>query len=237
MLTESLHENQKILRFVARARGTESEQAESLEERMARAPVRPVEAKKHVFTEGDQRSHLYRVESGMICLYKVLPDGRRQVLGFAHPGDLLGLEPSGAHQFNAQATRLSRLRCLPWRVEYAARRDPAFATAVWELIAQELARAHDLLLAIGNRSATERVAAFLRGLARRNEREGDDPTVIVLSMTRSDIGDLLALTIETVSRIFGKLRRREIIDLAQSSHVHIRDIEALERLATGAKDL
>jgi CRP/FNR family transcriptional regulator len=238
MLTEALDENQAILQLAARSRRTETEGPDSLEERLSRAPLRTVGTKKHVFTEGDHRSHLYRVESGTICLYKILPDGRRQILGFAYPGDLLGIGPSGPHRHNAQATRPSGLRCLPWRsVERAARLNPAFAMTVWELIAQELAGAHELLLTVGQRVATERVAAFLLGMARRNEREGEDPAVIVLSMTRADIGDLLALTIETVSRVFTRLRRAKVIDVAQSSHVHIRDIEALERLARGGKEL
>ena len=61
--------------------------------------------------------------------------------------------------------------------------------------------------------------------------------LIILPMTRTDIGDLLALTIETVSRVFSSLRRERIIDLAQSCEVRIRDMESLERLAKGGGDL
>ena len=238
MLAEALDANRPALQHVARSRQVDAEEPESLDERIARAPIRSVEAKEHVFTQGDQRSHLYRVEAGAICLYKVLPDGRRQVFGFAYPGDVLGLGSSGAHKLNAQATRLSRLRCLPWRsVERAARQNPALGITLWELFAQELTCAHNLLLTIGQRTAMERVAAFLVELSRRNARRGEDARLIVLPMTRTDIGDLLALTIETVSRILSQLRRHKIIDLEQSSRVRIRDIDALMRLARGGKDL
>jgi CRP/FNR family transcriptional regulator len=208
----------------------------SLDAHLSRAPVRAVEAKEHVFTEGDDRSHLYRVETGAICLYKVLPDGRRQVLGFAYPGDVVGL-PHGEHQFNAQATRPSRIRSLPWStVQHVARHDPALAIKLYEMISQELAAAHDLLLTTGQRTATERVAAFLLAMSRRAERKGGNAAMVELPMTRSDIGDFLGLTIETVSRTFTKLRQLEIIDLAQSTHVQILDIEALERVAEGGSD-
>jgi CRP/FNR family transcriptional regulator len=98
---------------------------------------------------------------------------------------------------------------------------------------RELTRAHDLLLTIGQRSAEERVAAFLLALSRRNASAGARPDLIALPMTRTDIGDLLALTIETVSRILSRMRRQGIIDLERSHMVRILDIQALARLATG----
>ena len=56
-----------------------------------------------------------------------------------------------------------------------------------------------------------------------------------LPMTRSDIGDFLGLTIETVSRTFTKLRMLGLIELRtrQSNHVKLVDIEELESLANG----
>ena len=119
----------------------------------------------------------------------------------------------------------------------AASGNPVLGIALCEAISQELAAAHELLLTTGQRTATERVAAFLLAISRRNARRGEDEFAIILPMTRTDIGDLLALTIETVSRVFSCLRRQKIIDLAQSRHVRIRDMEALERLARGGKDL
>ena len=208
-----------------------------LDAHISRAPVRAIEAKEHVFTEGDARSHLYRVETGAICLYKVLPDGRRQVFGFAYPGDVVGLGPLGEHQFNAQATKPCRLRSLPLStVHQIARHDPVLAIKLYEMISQELEAAHDLLLTTGQRTATERVAAFLLAMSRRSKRSGGDATTIHLPMTRSDIGDFLGLTIETVSRTFTKLRQLGIIDLEQSANVHIRDMQRLERLAEGGGD-
>jgi CRP/FNR family transcriptional regulator len=219
------------------SRRSEEPQPHSLDAHIARAPMRSVEAKEHIFTEGDRRSHLYRVETGAICLYKVLADGRRQVLGFAYPGDLVGLGPLGEHQFNAQATKPSRLRSLPWStVQQVARHDPGLGIELYEMISQELAAAHDLLLTTGQRTAVERVAAFLLAMSRRSERRGGHAAFVDLPMTRSDIGDFLGLTIETVSRTFTKLRQQGVIDLAQSTRVHILDTRTLERLAESGGD-
>ncbi len=209
----------------------------SLDAHLLRSPLRPLEAKEHLFTEGDDRSHLYRVEAGVVCLYKVLPDGRRQVLGFAYPGDLVGLGPTGEHQFNAQATQPSRVRSLSWAmVQQVARHDPSLAIRLYEMISLELAAAHDLLLTTGQRTAIERVASFLLAMVNRSRRIGRDPATIDLPMTRSDIGDFLGLTIETVSRTFTKLRHFEIIDLAQCNRVRVLDMNALERVAEGGSE-
>jgi len=80
------------------------------------------------------------------------------------------------------------------------------------------------------------VAGFLLAFSRRNERNGKDPSTIELPMTRTDIGDFLGLTIETVSRTFSKFKAMAVIELPQSNEVKVIDLEALERLAAGDND-
>jgi CRP/FNR family transcriptional regulator len=238
MLSEVLSTRYQVARPIAGAKAWSPSPQRTLEEQFSRAPVRAICAKEHAFAEGDSRTHLFRVESGAICLYKVMSDGRRQVLGFAYPGDLVGFGSHDSYQFNAQATKPTQLRLLSWNaVQHTARLDPALSLKLYEAISNELAAAHDLLLTTGQRSAAERLAAFLLAMSRRAEHNGQDPAVVDLPMTRADIGDFLGLTIETVSRTFTKLRQQRIIDLAQSAHVQLLDIEALEELAEGGGDL
>ena len=73
----------------------------------------PCREKKFLFAEGDSISHVYRIETGAIALYKVRADGRRQVMGFAYPGDIVGLGVDDEHTMNAQAMKATRVRCLP----------------------------------------------------------------------------------------------------------------------------
>src|SRR5438105_8039853 len=84
-------------------------QHSGLEQRLAQASLRRVEAKEFVFAEGDPTTHIFQVETGAGALYKVLCDGRRQVVGFAYPGDLIGLGAEGEHVMNAQAIKPTRL--------------------------------------------------------------------------------------------------------------------------------
>jgi CRP/FNR family transcriptional regulator len=215
-----------------------ADQAVGLEQRLARASLRRVEAKEFVFAEGDPATHLYQVETGAVALYKVLCDGRRQVLGFAYPGDLIGLGADGEHLINAQATKPTRLRCLPLSaLGQMARQDPRLAFRLYEALAGELAATRELMLTTGQRSASERLIAFLLALSRRNARKGQDPLVFDLPMTRTDIADFLGLTIETVSRTFTKLKLAGLIDLPQSSRVCLVDVERLRSLEGNDADV
>ena len=204
------------------------------EQRLAQAHLRRIEAKELLFAEGDEVSHLYRIETGAIALYKMLADGRRQIMGFAYPGDLIGLGIEREHVMNAQAIKPTRLRCLPAAsLRQAAAKDPALAIKLYEALAGELAATRDLLLTTGQRSALERVAGFLLAFSRRHDRNGLDATTFELPMTRTDIGDFLGLTIETVSRTFTKLKLLGLLELPQCSRVQLRDIDRLESLAEG----
>ena len=84
-----------------------------LERLLAQATLRRVESKEFAFMEGDPTTLIFQIETGAVALYKVLPDGRRQVVGFAYPGDLIGLGAQRIHTVNAQAIKPTRLRCLP----------------------------------------------------------------------------------------------------------------------------
>ena len=146
------------------------------EQSLAQASLRRVEAKEFVFAEGDPTTHLFRVETGAIALYKILNDGRRQIVGFAYPGDLIGLGAQGEHVMNAQAIKPTRLRCLPIAtLHHSAAKDPTLGFKLYEALARELAATRDLMLTTGQRSATERVVSFLLAFSRRNERNGQDP--------------------------------------------------------------
>lgn len=198
-------------------------------DRFERGTIRRIEAKEHVFCDGDPRTHVFRIEEGVIALSKLLGDGRRQIIEFAYPGDYIGLGTLREHIFDAQATCAAKVRCLSARaLEQEASRDASLALRLYKTVSAELAAARSLLVSVGQQSAMERVAGFLLGLSAR--AEGDE-NIVKLSMRRSDIADLLGLTIETVSRTITKLRTMKVIDVLRGTEVHILDSGRLVELA------
>lgn len=74
-------------------------------------------------------------------------------------------------------------------------------------------------------------AIFLLTLSQRNARNGKNPNLLNIPMTRCDIADLLGRTIETVSRSFTKLRQQRLIEIIRGSNIQIIDMEGLKEVA------
>jgi CRP-like cAMP-binding protein len=200
-------------------------------ERVAEGPGRIVGATTVLFHEGDSADALYEVVTGVFRATKVFQDGRRQVVAFAYPGDVIGFGHGEAYRFDCDALT-------PARVQVTARGDlgqvmrnrPELGEKLLAMAAGEVASMHDLSVLLCRKSAMERIAGFLASLASRTGKLGNDKRVS-LPMCRADIADHLGLTIETVSRNLTKLKVRRIIDLPDRGNFVIRDLERLQALA------
>jgi CRP/FNR family transcriptional regulator len=187
-----------------------------------------------VFAQGDEQDNIYEVVRGMICLYKLLPDGRRQVTGFLSTGQLLpasGID--GICAVTAEAvTDVTVCRYPRPAFERLIDEVPGFARRLLAMTSNELQAAQDQMLLLGRKVAAEKVASFLLLMAERQGVEVGTGSVDV-PMTRADIADYLGLTVETVSRTFTRLKRDRLIDLPTPNLVRVRDPERLEELAAG----
>jgi CRP/FNR family transcriptional regulator, anaerobic regulatory protein len=222
----------RLVRRPAIVVGINSPPAVTFEQSLSQSWLRRIEAKGIVFSEGDPATYIYRIESGAVALYNVVADGRRQILGFAYPGDLIGLGAPSEHLMNARAIKPTRLRCLP----VAALRqsaDPLIGFKLYDALAGELAATRNLVRTIARRSAIERVVGFLLALSRRNGQSALGRRCFDLPMSRGDIGDFLGLSVETVSRTLTTLKVHGLIELPRADHVKFVDIEELQSLADG----
>ncbi len=182
---------------------------------------------EEVFGEGEAADHIYRVVSGAVRTSRFSSDGRRQILAFHLPGDVFGIEPGGVHSLSAEAITEAEISLIRRSlVETAAAQDARAARALLELMSRQLTSAREHALVLGRKGASERVAAFLLQLSDRFRAHGE----ISLPMSRSDIADYLALTIETVSRSFTQMERDHTIELPSSRRVVVCDRSALEHL-------
>jgi len=182
---------------------------------------------EEVFGEGEAADYVYRVVSGAVRTIRFSSDGRRQILNFCLPGDIFGLECGAKHTLSAEAIAETDLALVRRSlIDTAAAQDSAAARALISLVQRQLQTAQDHALVLGRKGAGERVAAFLLQLSDRVTAQCE----IDLPMSRADIADYLALTIETVSRAFTQMERDRTIALPSSRHVVVRDRCALELL-------
>jgi len=190
-----------------------------------------VGAKETLFEQDQPSEAVYNVTAGSVRLYKLLPDGRRQVVGFALPGDFLGLSMSERNAFSADALTPTTA-CRFSRQEYSAFLDekPHLLRRLHSMASHELSLAQDQMVILGRRTAEERIAAFLIGLRNRWMRVNGNQVHVPLPMTRQDIGDFLGLTVETVSRLMTRLAREKAIVIVPDG-VRLLDVPRLERLA------
>ena len=198
-------------------------------ERIARhLQLAPNEA---MFTVGQVAGAVHNLTAGVARLYKLLPDGRRQVIGFALPGDFLGVSPSDRYSFSADAIdtvtacRLSR-EAFTHFIEQRSH----FLLRINEFAARELMLAQEQMLLLGRRTAEEKVAAFLVGWRERLAQIGDVRETISLPMSRQDIADYLGLTIETVSRTLTRFEREKMLVIVTGG-VRLLDSPRAEALA------
>jgi CRP/FNR family transcriptional regulator, anaerobic regulatory protein len=197
-----------------------------------------VEPGRCFIEEGDPAEFFFNVTSGSAKLFKLLPDGRRQITGFASPGHFLGLAVSTTYSFSAEALEPMRI-CRFSRTKLKALLDdfPAMEKRLLEVASNELVAAQEQMLLLGRKTARERLASFLVSRSAMPTHclghQAGHADNVLLPMTRHDIADYLGLTIETVSRTLTKLKAEGLIDIPSGNLVSIRRHDALEDIATG----
>ena len=192
-----------------------------------------LDSSQTLFHEGDPATRVFTLTSGTLKLYKLLPDGRRQVTGFMHPGDFLGMSTDDEHAFSAEALEDAQLCWFPRnRFDDFVEENGSMERELYRMAAHELAAAQQQMVLLGRKTATERLASFLLLLVERAEQIPGRPANLVrLPMSRSDIADYLGLTKETISRVFSAFRRDRLIRLRAADEVEIIDGHGLEQLA------
>jgi CRP/FNR family transcriptional regulator len=184
-----------------------------------------------LFSEGDRSDAAYNVSEGTIRLSKLLPDGRRQIVGFALPGDFIGVAPDACYGLSADAigpATVCRLMKEPFACFVKSK--PHMLQRMNDFARQELVLAQDHMVSLGRRSAEEKLAAFLVGWRNRLRRIGRAAKTVYLPMSRQDIADYLGLTVETVSRTLTKLERDGVIVIVPGG-IRLMDTERAEALA------
>ena len=178
-----------------------------------------------IFGDHEPVQYLYKVVEGGVRTFKILRDGRRQIVGFYLSGDFFGFEMENEHTLSAEAVTQSKVLVIKRDVlAVLAKHNSDVARQLLNLTGDELkhVQTHVTLLM---QTASERVAGFLLEMASRTGR-----TDLQLMMSRQDIADYLGLTIETVSRVLSDLEDAAAIRRPTSRRVVLCNRAMLVRL-------
>jgi CRP/FNR family transcriptional regulator, anaerobic regulatory protein len=189
-----------------------------------------------LYRRGDEFKSLYVIWLGSLKSTVASDDAREQVAGFHMAGDMVGFDglEGGSHACDAVALEDTEVCVFPYsRIDEAMATQPALRRHFHRLMSREIVRKHGLMLMLGSMDAHERLAGFLIDLSDRFELRGYSSREFVLRMTRAEIGSLLGITVETVSRVMSQFAKDGLIGLRGAKEVAIADLVRLRRLAVG----
>ncbi len=193
-----------------------------------------IEPNQTIFGEGDAGINLFNVTAGTVKLYKLLPDGRRQITGFLFSGDFMGLSVNERYAYSAETVTATSVCRFPRRkMDQLMEEFPKLQRRLFSLASNELAAAQDQMLLLGRKTAKEKIASFLLTLAQRAVRRGQKDNPVHVPMSRADIADYLGLTTETVSRTLTQLKSSSLIRLREGGKIQIVDMAQLRDMAEG----
>ena len=193
---------------------------------------RKVAAGAPLFRSGDALDALYVIHSGSFKTVSTSRNGREKVTGFYLSGETLGLGAINGRQHMQDAVALedSEVCVIPYgHLERMAHSSPTLQQQLFRALSADILRDDGLLQLAGAMTAEQRVAAFLLSLSNRYKRLGYSPESFVLRMTREDIGSYLGLTIETVSRVITRFRKKGLVDV-ERREVRLPDPELLSEV-------
>lgn len=187
-----------------------------------------------ILVEGDEQRFMPLVTEGWACRYRLLENGRRQIITVFLPGDLcepFGVLPRFADHSIGALTPTVFVPVKLDAVRNAVHASPRIEEALWWdlLVAWEIEREH--LVNLGRRSATERLAHLFCELHLRLSMVGIvDGTGYDMPITQADLGDLLGLSVVHVNRSLQELRRTGLMSLRKGRLI-IHDLNGLCELA------
>jgi CRP-like cAMP-binding protein len=198
-----------------------------------------VEAGATIVQEEHRSPHLYTILDGWAFRHKALADGRRQVLNFALPGDLVGLQLAILNEMQHTVTALTDTTLCVFqrdKVWSVFQNYPALAYAMTWMAAREEQMLERHLLSLGRRTALERLAALILHLYDRAEAVGYAGNLAVdAPFSQTHLSDTLGITPVHTSRTLKKLQDRGLISWTKD-RIRILDRDRMEKIAAYERD-
>ncbi len=186
-----------------------------------------------IYRQGDPADAVFNLTSGVVKSYRALPGEREHINAFLFADDLFGLAEEGKYANSAKAvTAVSAYRLPVAALESRLRKDASLEFHVICKLCHDLRVAQRQAFLLGRHHALAKVAIFLQLLKHYQDARGEGTKELYLPMSRSDIGDYVGMSLETVGRSFRTLTGRGIIAFRDKRHVQIMDRARLEALTS-----
>ncbi len=190
---------------------------------------RPIHKGDKIYTDGQELNCLFAIRSGTFKTFTINEQGEEQITGFHLAGDLLGFDAiaDSEHKSFAQALETSMVCEIPYdSLDLLSNTMPKLKKQILRLMSNEIRSDQEMLTLLNRKNAEQRVATFLVNLSDRYHARGLSSIEYRLTMTRSDIGNYIGLTVETISRLLNRFHKNGLINV-QGKLITILDIDQL----------
>ena len=195
---------------------------------------RTVQRHRDIITEGRNYGSLFVIMEGNAIRYRILHDGRRQIINIVLPGDIVGALGNFMESslYSTKALTEVSVATIPFaKINALSQTHPRLVTKIFWWFSCESTIYAEHLIDLGRRSALERVAHFLLELLTRLKAVSlADDQSFKLPLTQELIADALGLSIPHVNRVLRRLREDNLV-VVEDQRVTVRDIDALSELA------
>lgn len=206
----------------------------SLKEAFSGGFERVLEAGEVLVRAGEPKTHIYLIESGVVCAYWLNAERTRTVVGFSFEGEIVGLGGLDNHATTVEAGTGTVVRCLPRSAlhelmaadEMLADKDAAATRSEMELLKVGLA-------AQGRAQTLERVASLLSALSSMNRRAGVGGDLIAADINSGYVAGQLGLDVGGLQDALVHLSRLGLVEPAEGGALRLKDRIGLERVAEG----
>jgi len=193
---------------------------------------RPLERGQHLYHAGEDFHCIYALRSGSLKTYVMSEEGEEHIIGFRMPGDLLGLSDINNPHYTRSAKALETCSVceIPYeRFEQLTQEIPDLHHHILNMMSREIHQEQDRVTMCKKLSAEARLAGLLLMLSQRFQQRGFSASEFNLSMSRSDIANMLGLAVETISRLFTLFQENGLL-MVERKHVKLLDIPGIELL-------
>jgi CRP/FNR family transcriptional regulator, anaerobic regulatory protein len=190
--------------------------------------------KDYLFRSGQARHSLFFVRSGCFKTALLSEDGREKVTGFRMRGDLLGLDALGTTHYGCDVIALDVGEVFEIPCSALTAQTPAMQQWLTTAMSREIRRDWEWMMVMSTLCAEQRVATFLLDLAERQKALGYSSEQLVLHMTRGELGNFLALQLETVTRALSRLHAMNLIavDRREIRIMNVHELRAIINAGT-----
>lgn len=196
---------------------------------------KPLQKGDYLYRANDPFDSVFAIRSGAVKALTLSDNGEEQVTGFYLPGEVVGMDGIADNRYTNSVIALETASVceIPFnRMEELSLQIPNLQRHFFQLMSREITQDQQIITLLSKSSAEERIAALLLSISNRNSRRQLSATAFRLPMSRTDIGNYLGLTIETVSRIFTRLQKQDVIHV-DKKEVLINSMDQLRSIANG----